>query len=273
MKKFIICFFVFVLIMIPMISKDIIQDLNNKICPVMGGKAIPGIFVVHEGVKINFCCPGCDKKFKVDPKKYLKKMVWNHDGVKYITKEKLKSLMKDEKKLVIIDVLSAESFKKQHVKGAINIPFGTLKDKIDSIVPDKKTPIVTYCANYHCKASTKAAKVLLNKGYKKVYDYKGGIAEWSKYLPKCTGKKCKIGCTKPCCKKAKKCKIGCTKPCCAVKNKCKPGDSGSSCSLKKKTGCDKSSGCGKKIGEAKKSKGCLLNKIVGEKKEKSCYGK
>ncbi|MCK5682462.1 hypothetical protein KAJ27_00010 [bacterium] len=189
MKKILLCFFVFALIAIPVVSNDVIQDLNNKICPVMGGKASSSNTIIHDGVKVHFCCPGCDKTFSSNPEKYLKKLVWIHDGVKYITKEKLKSLIKAEKNLVIIDVLSAESFKKHHVKGAINIPFGTLKSKIDSIVPDKKTPIVTYCANYHCKASTKAAKLLLEKGYKEVYDYKGGIAEWSKYISDSTEKK------------------------------------------------------------------------------------
>jgi Cu+-exporting ATPase len=48
---------------------------DKTTCPVSGEE-----FVVtadspkaeHEGKTYYFCCPGCDKKFKADPKKFLK---------------------------------------------------------------------------------------------------------------------------------------------------------------------------------------------------------
>ena len=52
---------------------DII-DLKNEICPVMGGKALPDVYTDYEGVRIHWCCPGCDSTFKKDPKTYLKKL-------------------------------------------------------------------------------------------------------------------------------------------------------------------------------------------------------
>ncbi|MBT9555794.1 MAG: YHS domain-containing protein [Myxococcales bacterium] len=50
---------------------DII-DLSNENCPVMGGKAEADVYIDYEGVRVHFCCPGCDRRFLKDPDKYLK---------------------------------------------------------------------------------------------------------------------------------------------------------------------------------------------------------
>ena len=43
-------------------------------CPVMGGEINKDIFADHNGMRIYFCCAGCDGEFKADPDKYLAKM-------------------------------------------------------------------------------------------------------------------------------------------------------------------------------------------------------
>ncbi|VGO15568.1 Cation efflux system protein CusB [Pontiella desulfatans] len=43
-------------------------------CPVMGNPVNKEVYVDHEGLRIYFCCPGCDSTFKEDPGKYLKQM-------------------------------------------------------------------------------------------------------------------------------------------------------------------------------------------------------
>ena len=50
------------------------EQIAQKICPVMGGKIDPKVFVEHKGRKVYFCCPGCIGKFKADPDKYLAKL-------------------------------------------------------------------------------------------------------------------------------------------------------------------------------------------------------
>jgi YHS domain-containing protein len=40
-------------------------------CPVMGEEIDKDFFSVFRGVKVYFCCPGCDKKFLADPEKYI----------------------------------------------------------------------------------------------------------------------------------------------------------------------------------------------------------
>ena len=48
-----------------------VVDLANPVCPVMGGKAKESVFTTYHGMKIRFCCPGCDRRFQADPAKYL----------------------------------------------------------------------------------------------------------------------------------------------------------------------------------------------------------
>lgn len=40
-------------------------------CPVTGGAVDPKVFVEYEGRRIYYCCPGCDRKLKADPDRYL----------------------------------------------------------------------------------------------------------------------------------------------------------------------------------------------------------
>ena len=51
-----------------------IIEVNNKKCPIMGGKVNKNHFAIYNGYKVYFCCPGCDKDFKKDPEKYLKEL-------------------------------------------------------------------------------------------------------------------------------------------------------------------------------------------------------
>jgi YHS domain-containing protein len=48
-----------------------VVDLANATCPVMGGKAKENVVTTYHGMKVHFCCPGCDRRFQADPQKYL----------------------------------------------------------------------------------------------------------------------------------------------------------------------------------------------------------
>jgi len=50
------------------------EEITQKVCPVMGGKINPNLFVEHKGRKVYFCCAGCSDKFEADPDKYLAKL-------------------------------------------------------------------------------------------------------------------------------------------------------------------------------------------------------
>ncbi len=98
------------------------------------------------------------------------------EEVSFISKETLQKWVQQHDDLVILDVLSAKSFDKAHIQGAINIPLGELEQRAGELAKDAK--IVTYCANYVCQASSKAAEKLQKLGFEDVYDYKGGLHEW-----------------------------------------------------------------------------------------------
>ncbi|MHC4386066.1 MAG: efflux RND transporter periplasmic adaptor subunit [Planctomycetota bacterium] len=57
-----------------MSPQDDIISGEQEFCPVMGGKINKDVFIEYKGKKVYFCCPGCDKEFRADPEKYIKKL-------------------------------------------------------------------------------------------------------------------------------------------------------------------------------------------------------
>lgn len=66
-----------------------------------------------------------------------------------------------------LDVRTHEEYIQNHINGAINIPLANIIDVL-TIIKDKDTIIITYCSTGI--RSFKAAKSLINLGYKHVYD-------------------------------------------------------------------------------------------------------
>ena len=80
------------------------------------------------------------------------------------------------KRLMVVNVLEPEHYKDCHIKGSLNIPFDQLEIFAQQL--DKDIELVFYCSNYMCAASTKAAKLFQNKGFKRVWAYEAGMNEW-----------------------------------------------------------------------------------------------
>jgi rhodanese-related sulfurtransferase len=99
-----------------------------------------------------------------------------------ISENEFKKILKHNPDVVVIDVLSEESYEKEHIPNSINIP---LEDEnfishVQAKIKSKDTPIVVYCAGFTCSASTEATSLLEENGYKHVVDFKGGLEEWHK---------------------------------------------------------------------------------------------
>ncbi|MHC4778458.1 MAG: hypothetical protein ACYTFG_07790, partial [Planctomycetota bacterium] len=47
---------------------------TQTLCPVMGGPVNKNVFSIYKGLKVYFCCPGCDRRFEQDPEEYIRKM-------------------------------------------------------------------------------------------------------------------------------------------------------------------------------------------------------
>lgn len=79
---------------------------------------------------------------------------------------------------VIIDVNEAAMFSSSHIPQAINFPLATLKpDNTDLIKLKDKTAIIV-CQNG--TKSAKAAKQLLQLGFKDLHILRGGLLAWTK---------------------------------------------------------------------------------------------
>lgn len=75
----------------------------------------------------------------------------------------------------VIDVRIAESYNAKTVEGAINIPIGTLRNRLDEIPKDKK--VILICnAGY---TSYLASRILIQNGFNNVYSFMGGMKLYS----------------------------------------------------------------------------------------------
>lgn len=89
---------------------------------------------------------------------------------------------KEHPSMLVINVLDEVHYNDAHIKGSINVPMMNLKEYMDDIKKaDQKNmqiPVVIYCSNYACGASSAAAKQLQKMGFDHVWAYEGGMAEW-----------------------------------------------------------------------------------------------
>ena len=97
--------------------------------------------------------------------------------VKQISREELIRMCKAGERFTLVDVLSAESYSKEHIAGSISIPLAELEEKAEAML-GKFDTIVVYCASFECQASTKAAQMLMAMGFDNVLDYKGGLKDF-----------------------------------------------------------------------------------------------
>ena len=97
--------------------------------------------------------------------------------LKCITRDALKRMIDKNEDFILVDVLSLESYEKEHIPGSINIPLADIKNKAERLLKKDKE-IVVYCGSSQCTMSSQAAEELARLGYKEVYDYEGGLQDW-----------------------------------------------------------------------------------------------
>ncbi len=80
-------------------------------------------------------------------------------------------------KVQLVDVRTAKEYQRGHIGNAINIDFfnaGEFQKSFEKLQKDK--PVYLYCQSGN--RSQKAARKLIQMGFEKVYDLKGGILRW-----------------------------------------------------------------------------------------------
>lgn len=115
-------------------------------------------------------------------------------GYDVVTTEELKKWTDSGKEMVIVDTMPyADSYKKQHVPGAVQFLFPipdmkewdtketdgkTLEDYKTLLGDDQSKTIVIYCGFVKCTRSHNGAAWAVKLGYQNVYRYPGGVFAW-----------------------------------------------------------------------------------------------
>jgi rhodanese-related sulfurtransferase len=90
-----------------------------------------------------------------------------------ITAEEANEMM--DKDAIILDVRTQEEYDQGHIEGALLLPLSDIQRGELSLLEDKDQVILVYCRSGN--RSQTAAKLLIDEGYKNVYDF-GGIVDW-----------------------------------------------------------------------------------------------
>lgn len=95
--------------------------------------------------------------------------------VEAISKDELYEILRAHRPIQLVNVLERENYKLGSIKKSVRIPLSELENRLMEL--DKSREVITYCANYDCEKSRRAAAILQSHGFA-VRVYEGGIEEW-----------------------------------------------------------------------------------------------
>jgi len=96
-------------------------------------------------------------------------------GRPLMTQQELASLLQSDEKYMLIDAREVEQYKTSHINTAENLPQANLRGAIKQM--DKDIIAVTYCNKG--VTGNAAQNILINNGFKKVYNLSGGFKQFS----------------------------------------------------------------------------------------------
>ena len=107
--------------------------------------------------------------------KKIKKIFHNYRNIEEnsIDYENAKTILKNDKNAILIDVRSPQEYKENHLNGSINLPLYDLERNSDKIKYNKEDTLIIYCQSGN--RSKRALKILLDQGYTHLYEIKGGL--------------------------------------------------------------------------------------------------
>lgn len=101
--------------------------------------------------------------------------------MRIVSARQLFKMREEHDDFALIDVLETESFEREHLPGARNVPLRSPEDfagRVESMVGGKHRAVVVYCASEECDASSRAAVALEEAGFRDVTDFEGGLSAW-----------------------------------------------------------------------------------------------
>src|SRR4030042_6363903 len=93
-----------------------------------------------------------------------------------ISVEETHQFLRKKEPIVLLDIREKEEIALGYIEGATFLPQGLLKEKVESLLPDKNVPVVVYCAGGI--RSLAAAKLMKERGYAHVHSMAKGIDGW-----------------------------------------------------------------------------------------------
>jgi len=108
--------------------------------------------------------------------RYAQLLLEAKSTIRQINLTTLREKLQSQTPPIVIDVREVDEWMRGHIPGAHHIPASTMAQKIDSIVPDRSSPVVTFCGRGARAAF--AALELQNLGYNNVVAADPGFLEW-----------------------------------------------------------------------------------------------
>ena len=97
------------------------------------------------------------------------------DQVPEVDASTLSKWISETKDLVLIDVGSPGDFTEGHIAGSISLPFSkNFREQSNSLAKDKTYVLICPTG----RRSLTAGKFMMENGFEKVYNLKGGVADW-----------------------------------------------------------------------------------------------
>ncbi|HEX2945509.1 MAG TPA: FAD-dependent oxidoreductase [Clostridia bacterium] len=97
---------------------------------------------------------------------------------KLITAAALKERVENGEDITILDARTAIQYEQAHIDSAINMPHDRLRQEMDTL--DKEKTVITYCNKG--VTGNAAQNILINNGFKKVYNLSGGHSNYKKNI-------------------------------------------------------------------------------------------
>lgn len=94
-----------------------------------------------------------------------------NNNEKNIDYENAKTILKNDKNAILVDVRSPQEYKEGHLDGSINIPLYDLETNSEKI--NKQNTIILYCQSGN--RSNKALEILEEQGCTSIYQIEGGL--------------------------------------------------------------------------------------------------
>jgi adenylyltransferase/sulfurtransferase len=93
-----------------------------------------------------------------------------------VTIDEAYSALRSDQPPLVVDVRERDEFEEGAIKDAVHVPRGYLELRIENVAPDRRRPIVLYCAGG--ARSALAARSLEELGYENVSSLAGGFGAW-----------------------------------------------------------------------------------------------